>query len=68
MTYAEYLRKREKMDDYILLLLSLKLPLKDGRKQLGVYQVAKQLHLSHQTIYNCIERNKDLVEEYIGGF
>jgi len=68
MTYAEYLRQEQTMDKYILLLMSLELPLESKKKQLGVYQVADLLSISHQTVYNCLERNAELVKEYINGF
>ena len=68
MTYAEYIRQEQTMDKYILLLLSLELPLEGKKKQLGVYQVADLLSVSHQTVYNCLERNPELVKEYINGF
>lgn len=68
MTYAEYIRQEQTMDKYILLLLSLELPLEGKKKQLGAYQVADLLNVSHQTVYNCLERNAELVKEYINGF
>jgi hypothetical protein len=67
MTYAEYIRDRRPLDDHILLLLSLDLPLRDGKSKLGVYQVAKLLGISHQSVYNCLERNQLTAKEFLNG-
>jgi len=67
MTFIEYLLDRKPVDDYILLLLSLDLPLADGKTRLGNYEVADILGISHQTVYNCVARNADLVERFVNG-
>lgn len=57
MSYIDYLKKQESytLDKYILLLLSL---------GFSVDRVRAALEVSRPTVYNCIKRNRELVDKF----